>query len=416
MKKKSLKLLGIFVFILIILNSKAETDKYRLIYNNDPSTSITIAWCQKSGNKAIVYFGEKDLSQRFNIYPFSQKTIKTVEYKKLKHCFATLKNLKPDTKYYFVIRDTNSVSRRFCFKTIPKKSSARLSIIAGGDSRTYREPSQKANLMVSKLQPHFVMFNGDFTVHGNSQEWVDWLDDWQLTINKDGRIIPLVIIQGNHESSEDVYKIFCIPNKGIYYSLNFGGNLLHAIVLNTEIKIKGKQTKWLKQDLTSDDCKNSIWKIVSFHKPIRPHYSKKKEGKEQYKYWANLFYIFGVNLVIEGDTHICSRTWPIIPDKNGDEGFVRNDASGTIYIGEGTWGAPVRAADDTKAWTRDCAGIHQFKWIFVSHEKIEIRAVKYLNVDEVSSLTIDNQFQMPENIDIWTPENGAVIEINNNEK
>ena len=416
MKQISLKLFGFFIFFLVILISKAETDKYRLIYNDDPSTSITIAWCQKNGDKSIVYYGEKDLSERFNIYPFLQGAVKTIEYKGLKHCFMSLTNLKPNTKYYFVIKDNNSVSQRFWFKTIPNNSSARLSIIAGGDSRTYREIRQKANLMVSKLQPHFVMFNGDFTTHGNSLEWANWLDDWQLTINQDGRIIPIVIIQGNHESSEDVYNIFNIPNKEIYYSLNFGGNLLHAIVLNTEVKIKDKQTRWLEQNLISVQSINSIWKIVSFHKPIRPHYSKKSEGEEQYKNWAWLFYNYTVNLVIEGDTHICSRTWPIAPDKNGDEGFVRNDACGTIYIGEGTWGAPVRKADDAKSWTRDCAGINQFKWLFVSQDKIEIRAVKYLNVDDVSSLTIDNQFEIPTNLDIWTPENGAVIEILNQEE
>ena len=413
MKQISLKLSGIILLFSFIINLSAETDKYRLIYNDNPSTTITICWCQKSGNNPVVYYGKEDFGDDYEKYLLNHKPDRVEDFKELNHNFARIDSLEPNTIYYFVIKDDNSISKRFWFKTIPDDENVRLSIIAGGDSRTFREPRKLANKMVSKLQPHFVVFNGDFTTRGKIEEWKNWLDDWQLTINENGRIIPILIVQGNHETKEELYNIFDTPNEDIYYSLNFGGNLLHAIVLNTEIKMKGAQTKWLEKDLQTEQSKNSIWKFAAFHKPVRPHYSKKREGEDQYKFWVPLFYKYGVKLVVVGDTHMCSRTWSISPDKDGEAGFVRDDEKGTIYIGEGTWGAPVRASDDMKSWTRDCDAIQQFKWIFVSKEEIEIRVVKYQNVEEVGTLSIDDMFSFPENIDIWSPENGAVITITN---
>ena len=131
------------------------------------------------------------------------------------------------------------------FKTLPENPE-KLSIIAGGDSRSYPLIRRMANKMVAKLQPDFVVFDGDFTAIASSAQWADWLDDWQLTI-ADGRIIPIVAVMGNHEASKDMEKIFNTPNNSIY-SLDFG-DLFHLIILNTEAEIYGEQTEWLLNDL-----------------------------------------------------------------------------------------------------------------------------------------------------------------------
>ncbi len=398
--------------IFCFYNSNAETDKYRLSYNDNPSTTISIGWVQNGEEMAELYFGTEDFGVDYKKYLNKRTANRTVEYKGAKHCFVNLNNLSPNTIYYFVIKHNNHISKRFSFLTIPDNSNERLSIIAGGDSRTCRDKRQLANKMVAKLQPHFVIFDGDYTMKGSGAEWNKWLDDWQLTTNKDGRMIPVVAVRGNHECNEDVYNIFNVPDKNIYFSLDFGGNLLHTTILNSEIKIAGKQTYWLKKDLKQN--KNSIWRTVCYHKPMRPHYSKKKEGQKGYKNWAKPFYANNVQLVIEGDTHVCKTTWAIKPsmEKGNDMGFVRAE-KGTVYIGEGTWGAPVRKADDSKEWTRDAAAINQFKWIFIDKDKIEIRTVLYENANEVSELSIDKMFEIPDKINLWKPTNGEVVFIEN---
>jgi len=59
--------------------------------------------------------------------------------------------------------------------------------------------------------------------------------------------------------------------------------------------------------------------------------------------------------VAENDTHLIKRTWPTRPatETGGEEGFVRDDVEGTVYVGEGGWGAPLKVNDDNKCWTRE---------------------------------------------------------------
>ena len=81
--------------------------------------------------------------------------------------------------------------------------------------------------------------------------------------------------------------------------------------------------------------------------------------------WADNFYRHGLDLSIECDSHVMKRTHPLKPDPNGFEGFsmAKSDPKATTYIGEGCWGAPLRAADDAKPWTVDTASFNGFDWI-----------------------------------------------------
>jgi hypothetical protein len=71
----------------------------------------------------------------------------------------------------------------------------------------------------------------------------------------------------------------------------------------------------------------------------------------------------------------------------------------------------LRAADDLKPWTRDAAAVNQFNWIFIAKDKIELRTVLYENADVVMELTEETRFSMPENINLWNPSNGNLVEI-----
>ena len=91
--------------------------------------------------------------------------------------------------------------------------------------------------------------------------------------------------------------------------------------------------------------------------------------------------------------------------------FARDDVNGIVYAGEGCWGAPIRAANDTKSWTRDAESVNQINWIFVEKDKMEVRKILYENVEEVKELNENDRFSMPENIQLWTPSNGSLCEI-----
>ena len=330
--------------------------------------------------------------------------------------FVRLQNLTPNTVYYFVIADSEGVSKEFSFETLPNNSKERISIIAGGDSRNYREARQSANLMVAKLHPHLVMFGGDMTGGDNAKQWIRWMNDWQLTISPQGRMTPIVTARGNHEySNKTIMALFDVPTLSNYYSLPIGGNLARLYTLNSLIAAGGDQTAWLEDELIRhhDDV---YWQLAQYHFAIRPHMSRKAERNDQWQYWGKLFFNYGVDLVVESDAHVVKTTYPIRPsrERGSQQGFIRDDGRGTVYVGEGCWGAPLRDNDDDKKWTRASGSFNQFKWIFIDREGIEVRTVKTDNAKEVGDECIADRFCVPTNINIWNPSTGDVLYIKQN--
>ncbi len=415
LQKSSNHLKWVFLFLSFFIFNNitfAKMDKFRCIWRDDPATTMTIAWNQVSGNNPVLYYDTHDYGAVSEKYKDSQKPNKTIDSRGLQNVFVRLTNLQPKTKYYFIIKDSEGKSTRYWFETAPNNSKDRLSIIAGGDSRNHREGRQNANMLVAKLRPTCVVFGGDMTGLDIEREWREWFDDWQLTIAKDGRMTPIITARGNHEkSNETLVNLFDVPNSNVYYALNLGGNLLRIYTLNTMIATGGEQKAWLENDLKNNDY--AIWKMAQYHHPMRPHTQKKVEGTSTSQNWAQLFYDYNVQLAVECDAHVCKTTYPIRPsyEKGSDEGFIRDDARGTVFIGEGCWGAPLRPADDSKNWTRAAGSFNQIKWVWLDSKTMEIRTIKTDNASVVSSLTDDNRFAMPKNIDIWKPSTGAVITL-----
>ena len=389
------------------------TEKYRAMWREDPATSMVIGWNQISGHSPMIYLDDVDYGREFSRYRFSKAPDQVVELKGMNNHFVRLRGLKPNTVYYFVIRDSEGISQRFSFKTAPNDPSERLSIIAGGDSRNNREVRREGNRLVGKLRPHVVLFNGDMTDEDTPYEWQEWFDDWQLTIARDGRMTPLVAARGNHEVSNDVlYYLFDLPIQDAYYALNLGGNLLRIYTLNSMIPAGGTQRDWLERDLSNNQ--SVTWKIAQYHLSIRPHTNKKPENGDEYANWAPLFYGYHVNLAIESDAHVAKVTWPIRPsnEPGSSEGFIRDDNEGTVFAGEGGWGAPLRDCNDSKPWTRNSGSFNQFNWIFVDEDKMEVRTVRIADSESVQEVDPNNIFRTPFGLSIWNPNNGDVVVIN----
>ncbi len=395
----------------IFQNVSAKARFVRVTFGLNPSNEASIIWDQNRGEFLGLYIDTVDPSvNRFRTeLKLSAKNVT----RGMKNHIVRLKDLKPNTRYYFTIKDTEGFGRTYYFSTVSDSPNERFSFIAGGDSRDNRVVRQKADKLVAKLKAHAVLFNGDFTGIDIEKQWKEWFLDWENSIDMDGRITPLIVTRGNHEHSNKVLvALFDVPHKKVFYNTVFGGNLLNLVSLNSEIQKVGPQKIFLRNTLTEHT--NFQWQIIQYHRPVRAHVASKKEMQTQYKNFVPLFEKHkNVRLCLENDSHTWKVTWPIVISKeaDADEGFKRDDAKGIVYAGEGTWGAPLRPADDKKSWTRDADAINQFNWIFVSKEKIELRTVKYENEADVESLTEKNRFQMPKNIELYGPVNGTLVEI-----
>ncbi len=403
---------SLFLLFLTLQTGYAKAKRFRIMWRDNPSTSMVIGWDQVSGANPKVFFDTKDHGGRVDLFRFAQKPDRVEPAKTMNNHFVRLTGLQPNTVYYFIIADTEGSSRQYSFRTAPNTPNTPISLIAGGDSRNFRKARQRANTLVAKLRPTAVLFAGDMTGGDTGPEWVDWLDDWQETISPDGRLYPILAARGNHEfSNSSISQIFDTSNPDIYYAMTIGGNLLRIYTLNSLIASGGHQRDWLEKDL--QDNQQVLWRMAQYHHAMRPHTKRKGEKDELVIHWAGLFFQYAVQLVLESDSHVVKWTYPIRPSTQGlqEEGFIRNDENGTVYIGEGCWGAPLRENDDDKTWTRNSGSFNQFKWIFISSERIQIRTVEVDKSTNASALTDDNRFQIPPGLGIWNPSRGSCVEI-----
>ncbi len=430
----------------------ATTDLYRLVWTDDPATTMTVGWRQTGGAFTAVRYREKGglglwQSEAGLVVRQFQNTVHGVA-DTLDNSFVKLTGLAPDTDYEFRICDSDGCSERYMwFRTAPATGKA-ISFVAGGDSR--RDSGNFANndrartegmRLVSKIRPLFVLFSGDFMNDGTFEEWLVWLDEWQLTQSSDGRMYPIVPTHGNHENDglDMVQNIFNVegpagnPAFGTYNALGLGGDMLRIWTLNTELEpgvgyaaFQGQsgaawdtQNAWLAADLAAHP--DVTWKLANYHRPLRPHTSSKSEGVGRYDAWAPLFDQHDVDLAIESDTHMVKYTYPVRHDPGGDEGFSQadygNGEHGTVFIGEGSWGAPKRPIDDDKSWTLVSNSFWQFKVIHVSPTALDIRTVRFepgsypngvdADVAELSQAALDmSPGLLPAGLDLWRPLEG----------
>ena len=394
----------------IIAKNDSHTDKYRVVWTSDPTTTATIAWNQNKGNPAQVHYGKIDHRRRPDKYAQVLKPHRVQEYDGMTNCFARLENLSPDTEYFFCLVDEFGIGPRLKFKTASQESKA-FTFIAGGDSRNFRDVRISANQLCEKLRPLFVAFTGDMINSDQSREWDEWLEDWQETIGEDGHVIPIVPHRGNHERrAETIPNFFDTPDDA-YFAFSIGGRLFRYYALNSQIPAIGPQEAWLEKDLGLHG-KQIVHLVAGYHKPMRPHVSKKSEGTNPMQ-WADNFYAHGFDLILESDSHVMKRTLPLKPDSSGPEGFssAPDDPKATVYIGEGCWGAPLRPADDAKPWTLDTDSFNGFDWIQVSPESISIKTVRIENSTGVQRVTQLNDFETPEGLKLWDAKGGVLLKI-----
>ena len=406
--KPVLRALGVGGLVLLAVQlGYGRAERFRLVVSSDPATSATVGWDQVSGADPTLHLDVYDYGGDVQRYAHTHYPATSNRERGMHSHFVRLTGLRANTAYYFVVRDTEGVSRRYWFKTAPDDGSP-LAFVAGGDSRNNRTPRRNANLLVAKLKPHAVLFGGDMIDRDAGHEWREWFDDWQLTTSPDGRLTPIVPARGNHEAPPTIGWLFDTP-PDVYYAMNWSGGLVRTYTLNSEISVLGEQLRWLRDDLAGQ--RDRPWRIAQYHKPMRPHIRGKREGVDEYRAWAGLFAEERVQLAVECDSHTAKTTWPIVPSRGPDaeEGFERDDARGTTYVGEGCWGAPLHNFDDAKSWTRSGGAFNQFNLIHVRRDAMEVRVVLTDSVAQVASNGHDAPLGLPTGLAVHRPDNGAVI-------
>ena len=390
--KNTIKFGAVMCATWLLSDAQADTRFHRLTWDSDPAHQAVIGFSPDGDSQnPYVMHGTSTDESGWNSTPVSNTT--TFDGSLTSH-FVRLNDLVADSAVYFRVCDQHGCGQRFWFKTAPTDNTPYVAV-AGGDTRTGWTNRRKGNDLIAKIRPLFIMHGGDFTNANSASEMRSFLTDWQRTLSNDTidglnykRIYPLIPTHGNHE--DDDYSTLCRVF-GVDY--NQDGNctpadtygafdvspLLRVYTLNSQFQNSGwssyaaAMNNWLDNDLSSNET-NTTWRMAQYHKPMFPHYTGKSDNTTLYHWWSDLFYNHAMNLVVESDTHINKITQALVPLGNG---FSDTTTGGTVYVGEGSWGAPARSANDPKSWTIDLASIQQFKVIQVTADELRVRTAQF---------------------------------------
>lgn len=377
---------------LLATDASAATKHYRLVWDQDGASRAVIGFSPDgSNNSPYVSYGYSTDESGWS--SASVDATRTFDSSVTSH-FVRLENLTADSEVFFRVCDQDGCGDRFWFRTAPQDNDPFV-VIAGGDTRTGHTTRRQGNQLLAKIRPLAVMHGGDFTDANSASQMDAFLDDWELTYSSDQidgysyqRIYPLIPTHGNHE--DDNYSTLCLV-----FGVDFNGDgncnpddtygavqvspLLRVYTLNSQFKNSGWSTyasamnNWLQSDLAAYGS-SAQWRFAQYHKPMFPHYTGKSENTILHTWWAQDFYDYAINLVVESDTHMTKLTEALAPSGNG---FAATTNGGTVYVGEGSWGAPARSANDPKSWTIDLASIQQFKVIQVSGDDVVVRTAQF---------------------------------------
>jgi len=398
-------ILIIMLWLSISINLFSQNKYHRIIWDHDPAHNAIIGFSPEgSSTDPYINYGYSTDESTWSRAELSASR----NFDGLTNNFIRLNGLIADSPIYFRVCDDSGCGEYFWFRTAPIDNSPFV-VVAGGDTRTGWNTRRKANALIAKVRPLFIMHGGDFTSNNSASGWEQFFKDWELSYSHDSingttykRIYPLVPTHGNHENGD--YSTLCkvfgadynqdgiCSDEDTYGAVNISP-LLRVYVLNTEYQNSGwssyatHMNNWFTDDLNAHGTEVS-WRIAEYHKPIFPHHASKSENPTLYSWWADMFYQKKMNLVIESDSHVY-KTTKVLKPVGGD--FIDTPAGGTIYTGEGSWGAPVRTADDPKSWTLDMASIQQFKVITVRPDRLDVRTAQF--DESATTLTRDERMQ-----------------------
>ncbi|PRP80841.1 iron/zinc purple acid phosphatase-like protein-like isoform 1 [Planoprotostelium fungivorum] len=393
-KMKGLSCLLLFACVSFCLASDTEVRYVHLALTGN-TTEMSVGWYTEDASKSTVRWGDKPGDYPFSAVGTSSEWHNDYGY----NHFATIINLRPNTRYYYVCGDASGGwSREFSFKSAPVKG-------IYGDMGT--ENSQKTIDRVSaKMQ------NGeiDWIYHVGDISYADkhyfnfqktW-NSWFNSIQSISASAPYMVCPGNHEY--EAYNPFIMlqsrnfvvynarfrmpqsansSHQNMYYSFDYGP--VHFLSISTETSFDGApfdddhkfadQVAWVTEDLRvanlPENRKQRPWIFVIGHRPMYSscdEYSSKgvptsKSSVAIQKSFEDLFNKFKVDVLFNGHVHSYERNYPAYKNKRTGTSYV--NPKNPFNIITGCAGVSHRNQRDMSSCEQSLEGLkneHETKW------------------------------------------------------
>jgi predicted phosphodiesterase len=312
----TLKVLPASAFLALLMAGapKAEAAFYNGPYLQQVTqTSVMVMWETDAASTGSVKYGTSTAYGQ-TVTDSSSTTLHTV----------VLKNLQPQTVYYFSVAESSGSAKAGKFMTAPKPG-ADFTFAAYGDSRSDPTAHQTvANGVLSKA-PSLVVTTGDYAeTTGIYRQWHNqfFVPAGDMLLN-----IPILPAVGNHDSEvghprSPVYQYFPRPGSSNYYSFDYGD--IHFVIVDSNISYSttSAQYAWLQGDLAAT---TQPYIIAVHHYPV---YSSGNHGStvDMDATLRPLYEAYGVNVVLNGHDHMYERSV-----RNGITYFVLGGGGADLY-------------------------------------------------------------------------------------
>ena len=327
-----------------------------LAYGENPSQSMVVLWAAEVYTRCRVVYGTQQDNLDYKVKPSSKKIVQQNDFGMQYWYRAEFRGLKAGTRYYYrIIAGVGAMSNIFYFSTIPKRSATfQPSFLVFGD---FGLETVSFNTVMSEGMDHHydaVLHLGDIAYNLFSLKGVTG-DNFLNGIERTAAHVPYLTAPGDHENPHHFHHYryrfsmpgvpWPMPEEKLWYSLDIGN--VHLISFNTEtyfhsIPNIGRQFLWLVDDLhlASKNRHKTPWIVVMGHKPLYcsqtfPQDCNKPDGKLR-QGLEELFYTFGVDLVLFGHCHSYERSWPMYKGEVLARDY--NNPKGPVYITSGTTG------------------------------------------------------------------------------
>ena len=304
-----------------------------------PDRIVSTFYGDTSKQKAITWYSDGNGGQGILQYVASNSS-KNIDWSKATSVISSqsgeieyvnkviLKDLTPNTTYYYRVGNDNIWSNVCTFKTAQADvGDKNFSFIAVTDQQGSNEDdfshwSKNINSIIKTYanDVDFVVDAGDFVNNGlNEQEWKYCLNGASNALTS----TTLVPVTGNHEGYDYAGSFaahFTVENqkktitsKGSYYSFDYEN--AHFVVLNTDEKenedLSKAQLSWFEKDLKkASRSKKTDWIIVILHRSLYSSGDHSTDGDviNLRSSVGKLLAKYNVDAVISGHDHVYLRT------------------------------------------------------------------------------------------------------------
>jgi hypothetical protein len=277
-----------------------------------------------------------------------------------------LKGLEPGKSYSFRIELSEGLSPVYAFKTIPAGSEP-IRFAVGGD--TLASPIfEDLVKRIAEQEPLFLVIGGDLAYANGDVKQIGKWDAWFKCLHEHGatpkgRLIPLVLAIGNHETNGRVgtneerapfYFGFFPQGGNAFFARQFGVNLGMVVLDSGHLAPHEAQKQFLEEHLKA--FSQLPFRAAAYHVPLYPsHRAYDSNGSTAGRnHWLSLFDTYALTVGFEHHDHDFKRTKRLRNNEVNSEG--------TLYVGDGNAGVAPRKPNEG-LWYMDKVGSESHFWI-----------------------------------------------------